>query len=78
MYVRAEARGTGVADAVMDALLTYAKGRVRQVQLTAVNANARAVRFYQRHGFILYGVEPASIHMEDGTHADEALMWRLV
>ncbi|MBY0509881.1 MAG: GNAT family N-acetyltransferase [Rhodospirillaceae bacterium] len=78
MYVRAEARGSGVADAVMDALLDYARGKVRQVQLTAVAANARAVAFYERHGFARYGVEPGSICLTDGNYADEMLMWRLV
>jgi ribosomal protein S18 acetylase RimI-like enzyme len=78
MYVRAEGRGTGVADTVMDALLEHAKGKVRQVQLTAVAANARAVAFYERHGFTQYGVEPGSICLADGSYVDEALMWRLV
>lgn len=77
MYVRPEARGAGVADLVMGALLDHAKGHVRQVQLTVVAANGRAVAFYERHGFTGYGVEPASILM-DGTYVDEALMWRLV
>lgn len=78
MYVRADARGTDVADAVMNALLDYAKGKVRQVQLTAVAANGRAVAFYERYGFAHYGVEPASICMADGNYVDEALMWRMV
>lgn len=78
MYVRAEARGMGVADAVMDALLVYARGKVRQVQLTVVAANVRAVAFYERHGFARYGVEPGSICRADGSYVDEALMWRLV
>ena len=93
MYVRAEARGSGrrppsddgarlpragVADVVMNALLDHAKGKVRQVQLTVVAANARAVAFYERHGFARYGVEPGSICRADGSYVDEALMWRLV
>jgi ribosomal protein S18 acetylase RimI-like enzyme len=78
MYVRAEARGLGIADAVMEALLDHAKGKVRQVQLTVVAANERAVGFYERHGFARYGVEPGSIAMGDGVYVDEALMWRLV
>lgn len=78
MYVRAEARGTDVGDKIMEALLAYAKNHVRQVQLTVVAHNARAVAFYTRHGFMRYGVEPASIQMENGEYLDEALMWRPV
>lgn len=75
MYVRLEARGRGVADAVMTALLDHARTVVRQVQLTVVASNARAVAFYERHGFVRYGVEPDSIRTGAG-FADEALMWR--
>ena len=75
MYVRPEGRGKGVADAVMTALLDHARTVVRQVQLTVVADNARAVAFYERHGFTRYGVEPDAIAME-GRFADEALMWR--
>ncbi len=75
MYVRPEGRGRGIADAVMTALLDHARTVVRQVQLTVVAGNARAVAFYERHGFVRYGVEPDSIRGETG-FADEALMWR--
>lgn len=78
MYVRAEARGTDAANAIMTALLAHAATAVRQVQLTVVAANARAVAFYERHGFARYGVEPESVRMSDGGYADEALMWRRV
>ncbi len=78
MYVRAEARGTDAANAIMTALLDHAPTVVRQVQLTVVAANARAIAFYERHGFMRYGVEPQSVRMSDGGFADEALMWRPV
>ena len=77
MYVRADSRGMDVADKIMEALLAHAKDHVRHVQLTVVAHNARAVAFYERHGFMRYGVEPASIQMENGEYVDEALMWRL-
>lgn len=78
MYVRPEARGTDAANAIMSALLAHAPTLVRQVQLTVVAANARAIAFYERHGFVRYGVEPQSVRMRDGSFADEALMWRRV
>lgn len=78
VYVRPTARGTDAANAIMTALLAYAPTVVRQVQLTVVAANARAIAFYERHGFARYGVEPQSVRMSDGNFADEALMWRRV
>ncbi len=77
MYVRPEARGKGVGDLVLQALVAHAQTVVRQLQLTVVAANPRAIAFYQRHGFRLYGVEPESIRHEGG-FLDEALMWRLL
>lgn len=77
MYVRPEARGKGVGDLIMKALVDHAKTVVRQLQLTVVSANPRAINFYQRHGFRLYGVEPESIRHEGG-FLDEALMWRML
>jgi ribosomal protein S18 acetylase RimI-like enzyme len=76
MYVIPAARGTGVADRVLKALLTQAGSCVRQVQLTVMADNARARAFYIRHRFELYGIEPASVRRGE-SYADEALMWRL-
>ena len=74
MYVRPEARGRGVADALMLALLEHARARVRLVQLTVMADNPRARAFYERHGFRLYGVEPQAVR-QGGELRDEALMW---
>ena len=53
MYVTPEARGTGAADAVLDALLVEAARRdVEVVRLeTGVHQHA-ALRLYRRHGFV--------------------------
>jgi len=75
MYVLPQARGAGAADDIMAALLDHARGEVRQVQLTVMADNARAIAFYERHGFERYGTEPESVLRGD-VYADEALMWR--
>jgi len=77
MYVAPAERGAGVADEIMRALIETARGQVRQIQLTVMADNARALAFYERHGFELYGIEPQAVRRE-GAWADEALMWRLV
>jgi ribosomal protein S18 acetylase RimI-like enzyme len=77
MYVRPEARGTGVADAIMRALIEHARGRVRQLQLTVMSNNGRARAFYERHGFVLYATEPQAVRQ--GTeYRDESSMWLLL
>lgn len=77
MYVAPAGRGAGVANLIMESLLGYACQTVRQVQLTVMADNNRAISFYERHGFQLYATEPASVRQENH-FANEALMWRLV
>ncbi len=78
MYVAPEARGTGAADRLMEALLAAGKALgLRQLQLTLMAANLRAKRLYERHGFVVYATEPASVRFGE-TYADEALMWKLL
>jgi ribosomal protein S18 acetylase RimI-like enzyme len=77
MYVHPDFRGTGAADLIMNALVDAAQGLVRQLQLTLAADNVEAKRFYERHLFKLYAIEPDALHRTDG-FADEALMWRLL
>jgi ribosomal protein S18 acetylase RimI-like enzyme len=77
MYVRPEARGTGVADAIMHALIEHARGRVRQLQLTVMSNNARARAFYERHGFVHYATEPQAVR-QGSEYRDESSMWLLL
>lgn len=74
MYVRPAARGRGLADLIVAALLDEARrSGYAQVLLTVVAANQRACALYERHGFRRYGVEPRAIRVDDG-YLDEALM----
>jgi len=77
MYVRASAQGTGLADALMTALLEHASRVVEQVQLVVNAENARAIKFYQRHGFREIGRIPRSLHVGD-RYYDDMLMFRPV
>ena len=77
MYVRATARGTGLADALVRNFLDYAIGKVEQVELTVEAGNARAIRLYERHGFRTVGRMPRSIRV-DGAYYDELQMYRMV
>lgn len=76
MYVRPEARGAGVGDAIVEALLAEARRiGIRSVLLTVIAGNERAERLYRRWGFERYGVEPGAVRTGSG-YVDEALMVR--
>ncbi len=77
MYVRAGARGTGLADALMTNFLDHAVGKVEQVELTVEAGNAAAVKLYERHGFRTVGKMPRSIQV-GGVYYDELQMYRPV
>ena len=51
-YVEAGHRGTGVADALLAALVEHARGHgVRVLRLETGDRQEAALRFYRRHGF---------------------------
>lgn len=77
MYVQPAWRRHGVAAALMDALLAAAADEVEQVLLSVVQGNRAALAFYERHGFVAYGVEPRALK-ESGSYADEVLMVRFL
>ncbi|QGN58344.1 N-acetyltransferase [Nostocoides sp. HKS02] len=63
MWVAAHARGRGVADALVGALLEHARSvGLRRVTLDVAHANGRAIGFYERMGFTPTGREGALAH----------------
>ena len=77
MYAVPAARGTGAAARILEQLEATAREiGLRQLQLTLMADNVRARRVYERHGYELYAIEPDSVRREDGSYADEALMWK--
>ena len=77
MYVKPAYWGTGVAGALVEQILAFARGRFEYVELSATQGNERAKRFYERLGFREYGCRPASMRNRDGDY-DEHLLWRAV
>ena len=76
VYTRADWRGTGVADALLEACVAWAAGLgLRLVKLGVVTTNASAIRLYARCGFQVYGVEPEALYV-NGIYYDELLMVR--
>ena len=75
MYVREAARGSGLADAIVAAILDHARrSQVELVLLAVADGNPRARRFYERCGFVAYGVEPGGIKLGANDYLDQILM----
>jgi ribosomal protein S18 acetylase RimI-like enzyme len=77
MYVRAEARGSGLSRSLVEAVLDHAEGRVELVQLSVVSGNVPAQRLYMSLGFEAYGIEARALKL-DGRDYDEILMVKIL
>lgn len=76
--VAAHAQGQGVGHALMEALLDYADnwGQVLRTELTVYADNARAIRLYERYGFVVEGTMRAYA-LRAGRYVDTLAMARL-
>jgi RimJ/RimL family protein N-acetyltransferase len=63
MYVLPEARQTGAGEQLVKALLAHARQRpgLRLIQLTVSAGNDKAIRLYERCGFVTFGIEPLAM-----------------
>jgi len=78
VYVRAAERGTGVAQAMLDNAVAFAREwGILQLELGVNAASARAIRFYERNGFVRFGLLP-NFTLRDGVSTDEAMMARRI
>jgi RimJ/RimL family protein N-acetyltransferase len=77
MYVRPEARGSGLARRMVEAVLGQARNRVELVQLTVVAGNLKAHRLYVSCGFEQYGIEERALKLGE-RYLDEVLMVKLL
>jgi ribosomal protein S18 acetylase RimI-like enzyme len=77
MYVRPAAEGRGLGRALVQAVLTQARGMVEQVQLLVVTDNERARRLYESEGFVIYGLERQALKLGE-RYLDEYLMVRFL
>ena len=73
MYVRPEARGTGLAAALVQRVIEQARTLVEEICLTVVASNAAACRLYNAAGFEEYGLERRALKV-GSEYYDEVLM----
>lgn len=77
VYVIPAQRGRGLGAALIDAVVSHARGKVLQLHLGVGTYNAPAIALYQRMGFEIFGTEPRSLFV-DGHYIDEHLMVRFL
>lgn len=73
MYVRPEARGTGLAAALVQRIVAHARTVVEDICLSVVSSNAAACRLYSTAGFKQYGLERRAMKV-GSEYYDEVLM----
>lgn len=72
--------GQGIGRLMMEAALAFARAHpdIERVTLAVVPENARALRMYERAGFIVEGVQKRHFRQPDGTYHDNVLMGMFV
>lgn len=74
LYVDKDAKGAGIAQALMDDCLAWARGRgAKTLYLSVWENNQRAQRFYKSYGFEHVGEHKFMV----GNTADRDFIWRL-
>lgn len=73
MFVRPQARRTGLATALVGRVIEQARTMVEEIRLTVVASNTAAIRLYTTAGFKEYGLERRALKLGDEYH-DELLM----
>ena len=77
MYVRPEARQTGIGRKLVQAVIAHARGQVELLQLTVISDNQPARRLYASLGFEEYGIEPRAAKYR-GRYHDDVLMAKML
>ncbi|MBR3794832.1 MAG: GNAT family N-acetyltransferase [Clostridia bacterium] len=67
--------GRGIGTAMLEALMDAAmETPLEQLELEVVSANERAIRLYERMGFVEFARHPRRLKYRDGYYADMVLM----
>ena len=73
MYVRPDARGTGLAASLLQHVIAHARPQVEEIRLTVMASNTAAHRLYSAAGFRPYGLERRALKVGD-VYYDDMLM----
>jgi ribosomal protein S18 acetylase RimI-like enzyme len=69
VYIRPEWRGLHIAEALIQACITWARGKeIVAARLGVTATNTSAIRCYERCGFRITGTEPRAVYYEGQYH----------
>lgn len=69
--------GRGIGTAMIQAVIDAAKGTaLEQLELEVVSTNERAIRLYERFGFVEFARHPRKLKYRDGRYAD--MVWMML
>lgn len=73
MYVRPQARGTGLSRLLITRAIDQVKGTCRSIRLSVVSSNMSAIRLYESVGFKAWAIDAEALNVGSIYH-DEVLM----
>ena len=70
----------GLGSLLLEEVIEWAQasGILRRLQLTVQTRNQAAVHLYQKHGFVIEGIQERGAYIEEGEFIDVYLMGRLI
>ena len=77
--IKKEIWGMGLGTALMQGMTAFSeKNGAKQLELTVMSENKRAISLYERQGFIAVGRMPNAYLMKDGSFCDEISMVKIL
>jgi GNAT superfamily N-acetyltransferase len=79
MYLRRDHRGCGLGRRLMEAAIAFAREQdgLRMLQLAVTDRAQAAAALYEKLGFVVWGVEPAGLHVEGVDLTETYMLLRL-
>ena len=76
VWVRRERRRAGVADALLAALVDWARAspQIEKLGLFVFSTSEAAIALYRKHGFVEEGRSARDVKFEDGGYADTVIL----
>ncbi len=77
--IRRKFWGLGLGTALMESMAAFSeRNGAKQLELTVMSENRRAINLYERQGFVAVGRMPNAYLMKDGSFCDEISMVKIL